>query len=131
MEINNIYIQKGLKISDQLLDNINSLQNKENVIFIFEIPILSITRTQPFDKEFFIKISEIYGVESSVNKFFGLLKAMYHIDKKGFIFTSNNQLVKYKNSVQHNLDLLGKNPKMYLLKDGKIIIEGMIDLSKF
>ena len=131
MEIKNIYIQEGLKASDQLLDNINSLQNNGNVIFIFEIPILSITRTQPFDRDFFIKVSEIYGVEIAVNKFFGLLKAMYHIDKKGFIFTSNNQLSKYKKAVQHNLELLSNKPKMHLLTNGKIIIEGMNDLYKF
>lgn len=131
MEIKNIYIQENLKVSDEILDSINLLQSNDSVIFVFNIPILSIIRNQPFDKEFFIKISEIYGIEKTVNKFFGLLRCMYDIDAKGFIFSSNNQLSRYQEAVNHNLDLLKRNPKMHLLKDGKIIIEGMINLSKF
>jgi hypothetical protein len=125
MEIKKVYLQEGLNMSDELLDNINKLDDNESVFFIFKIPILSITRTQPISKFFFMNVCELYGIEKSISKLFGLFRYLYDIDSKCFIFTSNNQLGQYKNIVKHNLELSNKRPKIHLLDNGKIIIEGM------
>jgi hypothetical protein len=125
MENKSVFIQKDIKVSDNILSSISKVKEDNNVVFVFEVPILGITRTQPIDKKFFNEICSYNENDSDkvVNKFFGLFRAMLGTDKKAFIFSSQNQLDKYKNNVIHNLVLLGNNTKISYLKNGRFHLE--------
>jgi hypothetical protein len=117
-----VYINEGVVITDELLTSISFLKNDKNVLFVYDAPVLNLTRVQPIDKVFFNTCIEHFEKESILRKFNGLFNSLFNINAKAIIIESihaHNTEVKRQEKILKKINKLGL--KISLTKNGSLI----------